>query len=77
MTIYLTAEQILFNHYRLLCETGGNEWTGITCTVLFLRQNGITFSAKNSQLEKFTLRVASAKIKRSDIAVWLKKFSHM
>ena len=24
MTIYLTAEQILFSHYRLVSETGGN-----------------------------------------------------
>jgi death on curing protein len=125
VTIYLTAEQILFIHYRLVSETGGehslrdlgllesavarprqtfgneelypdifekaaalmeslvnnhpfidgNKRTGIACTVLFLRQNGITFSAKNSELEKFTLRVASSKIKRSEIAVWLKKHS--
>lgn len=127
MIIYLTAEQILFIHYRLVSETGGehslrdlgllesavarprqtfdneelypdifekaaalmeslvnnhpfidgNKRTGIACTVLFLRQNGITFSAKNSELEKFTLRVASSKIKRSEIAVWLKKHSRM
>jgi death-on-curing protein len=127
VTIYLTAEQILFIHYRLVSETGGehglrdlgllesavarprqtfgneelypnifekaaalmeslvnnhpfidgNKRTGIACTVLFLRQNGITFSAKNSELEKFTLRVASSKIKRSEIAVWLKKHSRM
>jgi death on curing protein len=127
VTIYLTAEQILFIHYRLVSETSGehglrdlgllesavqrprqtfgneelypdifekaaalmeslvnnhpiidgNKRTGIACTVLFLRQNGITFSAKNSELEKFTLRVASSKIKRSEIAVWLKKHSRM
>jgi death on curing protein len=127
VTIYLTAEQILFIHYRLVSETGGehgfrdlgllesavarprqtfgnedlypdiyekaaalmeslvnhhpfmdgNKRTGIACTVLFLRQNGITFSAKNSELEKFTLRVASSKIKRSEIAVWLKKHGRM
>ena len=127
MTIYLTAEQILFIHYRLVSETGGahglrdlgllesaverprhtfgneelypdifekaaalmeslvnnhpfidgNKRTRIACTVLFLRQNGITFSAKNSELEKFTLRVASSKIKPSEIAVWLKKHTRM
>ena len=127
MIIYLTAELILFIHYRLVSETGGehglrdlvllesavarprqtfdneelypdifekaaalmeslvnnhpfidgNKRTGIASTVLFLRQNGITFSAKNSELEKFTLRVASSKIKRSEIAVWLKKHSRM
>ena len=127
MTIYLTAEQILFVHYRLVSETGGehglrdlgllesvvarprqtfgneelypdifekaaalmeslvnnhpfidgNKRAGIACTVLFLRQNGITFLAKNSELEKFTLRVASSKIKPFEIAVWLKKHSRM
>jgi death-on-curing protein len=127
VTIYLTAEQILFIHYRLVSETGGehglrdlglletavarprqtfdneelypdifqkaaalmeslvnnhpfidgNKRTGITCTVLFLQQNSITFSAKNSELEKFTLRVASVKMKRAEIAEWLKKHSRM
>ena len=125
MTIYLTAEQILFIHYRLVSETGGahgvrdlgllesavarprqtfdnkelyknvfekaaalleslvnnhpfidgNKRTGIACTVLFLRQNGIVFSAKNAELEKFTLRVASSKVKQSEIAKWLKNHS--
>lgn len=126
MTTYLIAEQVLFIHYRLVSETGGehgvrdigllesaiarpratfdkqelyknifekaaalmeslvnnhpfidgNERTGIACTVLFLRQNGILFSAKNSDLEKFTLRVASSKIKLSEISKWLKNHSH-
>jgi death-on-curing protein len=125
VTIYLTAEQILFVHYRLLSETGGehgvrdigllesavarpratfdrqelytdifekaaalmeslinnhpfvdgNKRTGIACTVLFLKQNGISFSAKNPELEKFTLRVASSKIGLSEIAKWLKNHS--
>ena len=125
MTIYLTAEQVLFIHYRLVSETGGehgvrdigllesavarpkatfdgqelytnifekaaalmeslvnnhpfidgNKRTGIACTVLFLRQNGITFSAKNSDLERFTLRVASSKSKPPEIAKWLKNHS--
>ena len=126
MTIYLTAEQVLFVHYRLLSETGGehglrdlgllesaiarpqvtfegyelypdifekasalmespinnhpfldgNKRTGIACAVLFLKQNGISFSAKNAELEKFTLRVASSNVGRSEIAKWLKKHSH-
>jgi death-on-curing protein len=125
VTNYLTAEQVLFVHYRLLSETGGehgvrdigllesaiarpratfdrqelytdifekaaalmeslindhpfvdgNKRTGIACTVLFLKQNGISFSAKNPELEKFTLRVASSKIRLSEIAKWLKNHS--
>ena len=125
MTIYLTAEQILFIHYRLVDETGGehglrdlgmlesaaarprqtfdnqelytdifekaaalmeslvnnhpfidgNKRTGIAGTVLFIRQNGFTFAARNSELEKFTLRVASSKIKHAGIAQWLIKHS--
>ena len=126
MTVYLTAEQVLFVHYRLVSETGGeygvrdlgllesaiarpqatfdkqelypdmfekaatlmeslinnhpfvdgNQRTGIACAVLFLKQNGISFSAKNAELEKFTLRVASSNVGRSEIAEWLKKHSH-
>jgi death-on-curing protein len=125
VTNYLTAEQVLFVHYRLLSETGGehgvrdigllesaiarpratfdrqelytdifekaaalmesltndhpfvdgNKRTGIACTVLFLKQNGISFSAKNPELEKFTLRVACSKISLSEIAKWLKNHS--
>ena len=125
MTSYLTAEQVLFVHFRLLEETGGehgvrdlgllqsaiarpratfdkhelysdifekaaalmgplvnnhpfidgNKRTGIACTVLFLKQNGISFSAKNRELEKFTLRVASSQIELSEIAKWLKDHS--
>jgi death on curing protein len=125
VTIYLTAEQVLFIHFRLLEEIGGahgvrdlgllqsaiarpratfdrqelytdifekaaalmeslinnhpfidgNKRTGIACTVLFLKQNGISFSAKNQELEKFTLRVASSKIRPSEIAKWLKDHS--
>jgi death-on-curing protein len=116
VTIYLIAEQVLFVHYRLVSEMGGehgvrdlgllesaiahpqstfekaaalmeslinkhpfvdgNKRTGITCAVLFLKQNGISFSAKNAELEKFTLRVASSNAGRSEIAKWLKKRSH-
>ena len=125
MTVYLTAEQVLFVHYRLVSETGGehgvrdlgllesavarpqatfdrqelypdafekaaalmeslinnhpfvdgNKRTGIACAILFLQQNGISFVAKNGDLEKFTLRVASSETGRSEIAQWLKKHS--
>ena len=125
MTIYLTAEQGLFVHYRLLSETGGehgvrdlgllesaidrpqatfdrqelyrdifekaaalmeslinnhpfvdgNKRTGIACAVLFLQQNGILFSAKNAELEKFTLRVASSNAGHPEITKWLRKHS--
>jgi death on curing protein len=125
VTIYLTAEQVLFVHYRLLSETGGeggvrdigllesavarpratfdrqelytdmfekaaalmeslinnhpfvdgNKRTGIACTALFLKQNGVSFSATNRELEKFTLRVASSKAGLSEIAKWLKNHS--
>jgi death on curing protein len=127
VTVYLTAEQVLFVHYRLLDETGGehgvrdlgllesaiarpqatfdrqelypdifekaatlmeslinnhpfvdgNKRTGIACAVLFLRQNGVSFSVKNAELEKYTLRVASSKLGQSEIVEWLKNHSHL
>jgi len=64
----------LVNNHPFIDE---NKGIGIACTVLFLRQNGITFSAKNSELEKFTLCVASSKIKRPELPVWLKKHSRI
>jgi death-on-curing protein len=118
VTTYPTAEQVLFIHFRLISETGGehgvrdtgllesvvarpkatfdnqelyetlyekaaalmeslvhnhpfidgNKRTGIACTVLFLRRNGVNFSATNSDLQRFTLRVACSKMKLSEIA---------
>jgi death-on-curing protein len=120
--VYLTADQVLFIHYRLVNETGGehgirdigllesavarpkatfddqelysdifekaaalmeslvnnhpfidgNKRTGIACAVLFLRQNGITFNAKNSEVEKFTLQVAKSELDTGSIAEWFK-----
>jgi death-on-curing protein len=120
--IYLTAEQVLFIHYRLVTETGGehgirdmgllesavarpkatfddqelysdifekaaafmeslvnnhpfidgNKRTGIACAVLFLRQNGIAFKAKNSEVENFTLQVAKSELDAGGIAEWFK-----
>jgi death-on-curing protein len=55
----------------------GNKRTGIACAVLFLKQNGISFSAKNAELEKFTLRVASSKIRHPEITKWLQKHSRL
>jgi death-on-curing protein len=125
VTICLTAEQVLFIHYRLLSETGGehgvrdlgllesavarpratfdrqelyrdifekaaapmeslinnrpiadgNKRTGIACAVLFLQQNGVSFSAKNTELAKFPLRVASADAGHPEITKWLRKHS--
>lgn len=62
MTVYLTAEQVLFVHNA--------------CAALFLQQDGILFLAENAELEKFTLRVASSDAGRSEITEWLKKHSH-
>ena len=64
-------ESLINNHPFM----DGNKRTGITWAVLFLQQNGVLFSAKNADLEKFTLRVASSKAGRSEITKWLKKHS--
>jgi prophage maintenance system killer protein len=54
----------------------GNKGTGIACAVLFLRRNGVSFSAKNVDLEKFTMRIAYSKVERFEITKWLKNHSH-
>jgi death-on-curing protein len=65
--------ELLINNHPFM---DGNKRTGIACAVLFLRQNGISFSASNADLEKFTLRVASSKAGRSEITKWLKRHAH-
>ncbi len=118
---YLTAEQILFLHARLVAETGGshgvrdlnmllsavgrpqvsfnnqdlypdmfakagalmdslirnhpfldgNKRTGVAAAALFLRINGFRLDARNAELEKFTLEVASSQHTMDEIVVWL------
>jgi death on curing protein len=124
--IYLTAEQVLFIHARLITETGGshgvrdlsmllsalgrpqssfddhdlypdlfskaaalldslirnhpfvdgNKRAGITAAALFLRLNGYQLEVTNSELEKFTLKVARSHHNVDEIAVWLRANTH-
>jgi death-on-curing protein len=64
-------ESLINNHTFV----DGNKRTGIACAVLFLRQNVISFSAKNAELEKFTLRVASSDAGHPEITKWLRNHS--
>lgn len=120
--IYLTAEQVLFLHARLVAETGGshgirdinlllsalgrpkaglkdhylypdiftkaaalmdslirnhpfvdgNKRTGTAAAALFLRLNGYSLIATNTELEEFTLRVAQSQHSVDEIAIWFK-----
>lgn len=121
---YLTIEQVLFLHARLIEETGGshgvrelnllasavarpkatfagelypdlfskaaalidslirnhpfvdgNKRTGIASGALFLVQNGRRLTATNSELERFTRRIAESKSDISEIAAWLEAHS--
>jgi death-on-curing protein len=121
--IYLTAEQVLFIHARLIAETGGshgvrdlsrlesaaarpqasfdgkelypdifqkaaalldslinnhpfvdgNKRAGIAAAALFLRVNGLRMVAENTELEEFTLRVATNHPAISSLADWLRR----
>lgn len=51
----------------------GNERTGITVAIMFLRQNAQKFSAKKGELEDFAVRVATDHLDVPAIADWLRQ----
>lgn len=53
----------------------GNKRTGITAAGLFLRQNGYRLTATNSQLEAFTLAVATQRQDMAELTTWLQEHS--
>lgn len=53
----------------------GNKRTGIAAAALFLRQNGYAMTVTNSELETFTLSVASSRVHLTKIAGWLRTHS--
>jgi death-on-curing protein len=122
---YLSAEQVLFLHARLIEETGGshgvrdvgllqsavarpqatfdsqdlypdtfskaaalmfslinnhpfvdgNKRTGTAAAVFFLRANGWSFGASNTEFEEFALRVARGEVTVPEAAGWLRGHS--
>lgn len=123
--IFLTAEQALFIHSRVIAETGGahgvrdlgllesaiarpqatfdgqamypslfekaaalldslvnnhpftdgNKRTGIVCIGMFLRMNDWELSTSQSNLENFTIQVATSHLNIEQISQWLKSNS--
>lgn len=53
----------------------GNKRTGITCSAIFLENNGYFFDAKEGELEKYAVFIARAKPSLEEIAAWLKSHS--
>lgn len=53
----------------------GNKRTGITSTAMFLRINGFRLSCSQSELEIFTLEVATSHPPIAELATWLKAHS--
>jgi death-on-curing protein len=53
----------------------GNKRTGITAAGLFLRQNSYRLTVSNSELETFTLSVATGQTGVKEIAAWLQTHS--
>jgi death-on-curing protein len=51
--------------------TDGNKRTGITAAAIFLRINGYKLIAENSELETFTLYVATTRSSLNELAAWL------
>jgi len=53
----------------------GNKRTAITSASIFILRSGHTLTASNSELERFTLKVAADKVDVEEIAVWFEEFS--
>ena len=62
---------IIKNHAFL----DGNKRTGMTCAIVFLENNNFIFKAKEGEIEKFALKVATKNFEISFISEWLKKHS--
>lgn len=53
----------------------GNKRTGITCAIMFLRQNEVEVVFEKKELENYAVRIATDKLSVEEIAAWLKKHS--
>lgn len=78
MTVYLTAQQILFIHARLVDETGGEHGVrdlGLleSAAALFLGQNGHRLQTTNEEVERFTLLVVAERPSLDEIAAWFRR----
>lgn len=54
----------------------GNKRTGFAVAVRMIERNSSMFSAMNTAVEKFVLRVATEKLSIETIADWLKRHCH-
>ena len=60
-------ESLINNHPFI----DGNKRTGITAAGLFLRQNSYRLTVTNTELERFTMSVATGQTGVMEIAAWL------
>lgn len=59
-----------FARYHVFVD--GNKRTAMAAATRFLNRNGYVLTAKNDELERFALRVATAKLPLQDIATWFR-----
>ncbi|MDX1474855.1 MAG: type II toxin-antitoxin system death-on-curing family toxin, partial [Reinekea sp.] len=53
----------------------GNKRTGISAAGLFLLQNGLRLTTTQTEMERFTLKVASSTVEIAEIAAWFQENS--
>jgi len=72
-TVHEKAAAVMagFAHYHVFVD--GNKRTAFAVTVRFFSINGELFTAKNSEVVKFMLKVVEEKLDVPAIARWLKK----
>lgn len=65
----LYARNIIQNHPFL----DGNKRTGMTAAIVFLNNNGFSFSARKGEILSFALKIVKEKLELVKIAAWLKQ----
>lgn len=71
LNIFQKAAAFMFSIVQNHPFIDGNKRTGVTAAGIFLRVNGYTFVAGNTELEQFTLAVARGEMDVATMTTWL------
>ena len=74
-TIYEMASAYLFHIVKNHPFIDGNKRTGTITMLVFLTINNYNFDAPNKDLLETVLKVAQSKMSKSDLAIFIKKWS--
>jgi len=74
--VFEMAAAYLFNIVKDHPFVDGNKRTGLLAAYVFLKLNGYRLDVKQLDLAETTLAVASGKLGKAELAVYLREYSH-